>query len=106
LGFEQFRADTGVKKRGTDEEEPITSPTLFPTPWNHLESGILFALGLPLLVFRESGISGGVFDSGVTDVFVHKMPIGKMNEASLRALREVFLNWQRKVRTHYYGIGS
>src|SRR5438874_9061480 len=32
------------------------------TPWNHLESGILFGLHLPTLVFREDGITGGIFD--------------------------------------------
>jgi hypothetical protein len=32
------------------------------TPWNQLEAGVLYALGLPLLVFREAGIEGGVFD--------------------------------------------
>lgn len=47
---------------------------LFPSPWNHLESGILFGLHLPLLVFAEEGVSGGVFDRGVTDVFIHRMP--------------------------------
>jgi len=29
---------------------------------------------LPLLIFRERGISGDVFDHGVTDVFVHDIP--------------------------------
>jgi len=33
----------------------------FPSPWNHLEAGILFGLRLPLPIFRESTILGGVF---------------------------------------------
>src|SRR5437588_13096591 len=59
LGFQQVRADSGALKPGTPEEKPITTPIFFPTAWNQLETGILFSLGLPLLVFRESGISGG-----------------------------------------------
>ena len=74
-----------------------------PTPWNHLESGILFGLGLPLLIFRESRIEGGVFDPGVTDVFIHPMPSPADESARKTALGEVFLKWQAEVRRHYYG---
>ena len=103
LGFEQVYATTGICKRGTTKEENIADPEAFPTAWNQLEAGILFALSRPLLVFREEGISGGVFDSGVTDVFIHKMPMGRLTPSEINALREVFLNWQRKVRALYYG---
>jgi hypothetical protein len=74
LGFEQFRVDSGVSKPGASAERRVSTPTRFPTPWNHLESGILFGLRLPILVFREDGITGGVFDNGVSDVFVHPIP--------------------------------
>jgi hypothetical protein len=36
--------------------------------------GILFGLRLPLLIFKEDGIEGGVFDPGISDAFVHNMP--------------------------------
>src|SRR4029450_4184514 len=36
LGFEQFRASGGLKKRGTPTEEQVSTPIPFPTPWNHL----------------------------------------------------------------------
>src|SRR5271166_2314308 len=71
LGFRQVRADSGAIKAGTSEEKKITSPTHYPTAWNQLEAGILYSLALPLLVFKEEGITGGVFDNGVTDVFIH-----------------------------------
>jgi hypothetical protein len=102
LGFEQFFAPEGTKKRRTSKEELITGGIPFPTPWNHLEAGILFGLGLPLLVFREPRIEGGIFDPGVTDVFVHQMPDTKMNPSNRDGLREVFLKWQARVREHYY----
>jgi hypothetical protein len=74
LGFEQVRADSGVVKPGTSAEKRVTAPRPFPSPWNHLESGILFGLRLPILVFRETDTTGGVFDNGVSDVFVHPIP--------------------------------
>ena len=104
LGFEQFVTSSGTWKRGTNEEYAVDvgSTIKFPTPWNHLESGILYFLGLPMLVFKEDGISGGVFDIGATDVFVHKMPTHKMSSDEKRALSGVFLKWQSKVREFYY----
>ena len=103
LGFEQFLAPAGgIVKRGTDEEEPADKAKPFPSAWNHLEAGILFSIGLPLLVFREAGIDGGVFDRGVTDVFVHKMPTPPLSTEQQEALTDVFLKWQTAVRNAYY----
>ncbi len=67
------------------------------------EAGILFGLTLPLLIFREDGIHGGVFDPGVTDVFIHRMPSPEDAPARNTALGDVFLEWQSEVRRHYYG---
>jgi hypothetical protein len=103
LGFEQFLATAGVARRGTERESKLgKSPRAFPSPWNHLEAGILATMGLPLLVFREDGIDGGIFDPGVTDVFIHPMPKRPMKEDVEDALHDVFLKWQGVVRARYY----
>lgn len=102
LGFVQARADSGTWKPGTPAERSFKAPTVFPTPSNQLEAGILFSVGLPLLVFREEGITGGVFDHGVTDVFVHTMPKSALSLGSKRAFSAVFLKWQAQVRASYY----
>jgi len=107
LGFEQFQATSGTWKCGVEGSERRLSPNdavSFPTPWNHLEVGILFGLGLPLLIFRESTISGGVFDNGVTDVFIHKMPDANISAKEKGSLKEVFLKWHGKVSTQYYAV--
>lgn len=98
LGFEQFRSLDGISKPGTADEKRLLSATSFPTPWNNLEAGILFGLDIPLLIFRDSDISGGIFDTGVTDVFIHPMPTPRSGEG----LNEVFLKWQASVRQRYY----
>ena len=54
LAFEQFRADSGVVKPGTSAEKRVTAPQPFPSPWNHLESGILFGLKAPDSRFSRS----------------------------------------------------
>jgi hypothetical protein len=103
LGFSQFEARSGTFKKGTSSERNINVPIRFPTPWNNLEAGILYACGLPLLIFREEGITGGVFDPGVTDVFVHKMPLGTISQDERDSLKQILLAWQTDVRMNYYG---
>lgn len=102
LGFEQYYFESGTTKRGTKKEKNAPTPSIFPTPWNHLEAGILFGLQLPLLIFKEESIEGGIFDPGVTDVYIHKMPSTNMLVSEREALTAVFLKWQAKVREHYY----
>jgi len=104
LGFEQIFVDSGLRKRNTGEEKRILvdKPLLIPTPWNHLEAGILFGLKIPLLIFKEDGIEGGVFDYGITDVFIHKMPPVKPPKEKLDELRQVFLDWFGRVSIKYH----
>lgn len=103
LGFEQFRADAGIFLPGTQKERQVNSTIVFPTPWNHLEAGILFNQKLPIMIFKESGIEGGIFDLGITDVFIHKMPEPGIAKQVLDDLDSVFQNWASEVRAHYYG---
>lgn len=105
LGFEQLMLETGIKKRGTLAEEKITASSkkiIIPTSWNNLEAGILFGLKIPLLIFKEEGIEGGVFDNGITDVFVHTMPPENPGKEKMEELKQVFLKWQGEVSKKYY----
>lgn len=95
LGFEQIYIETGKKKRGTTEEAAITSNSL-PSPWNHLEAGMLYSLGLPLLIIKEKDVSGGIFDYGTSAYYVHSFE-GDFN------LQQVFTKWASKVYETYYG---
>lgn len=104
LGFSQFETESGEWKRGAISARKQNSPVAFPTPWNHLEAGILYGLGVPLLIFREVSISGGIFDVGTSDLFIHSMPtpLSNQNENDDDSLRQVFLKWGAKVRHEYY----
>lgn len=106
LGFEQFQTTSGTWKRGTKEATHLQAQETvsFPTPWNQLEAGILFGMGLPLLIFKEKGISGGVFDNGVTDVFIHRVPMGRLSIVQQTSLKEVFLKWHARVSERYYSL--
>lgn len=103
LGFEQTRVTAGITKPDTADERGIDEPIALPTPWNHLEAGILFGLGLPLLIFREAGVSGGIFDDGVTDVFVQRMPDGTAERWA--EIRAATVSWQNEVLSHRVEAG-
>lgn len=100
LGFEQIRFGKGLKI-GKIEDMKVKNISI-PTAWNNLEAGILFSLNLPLLVFKEYGISGGIFDHGVTDVFIHKMPTAEILKEERKALSSILLKWQSLVSQKYY----
>jgi hypothetical protein len=102
LGFEQVHASSVVLRRGSPREESRNSATVIPTPWNQLEAGILFSASLPIMIFKESGIEGGIFDVGTSEVFIHQMPNDEMSSRALDDLDSVFQNWVANVRRHYY----
>ena len=61
LGFRQLEISVGCWRPGTVEERAVDG-TAEATPWNQVEAGIAAALGLPIFVVRDVGVSGGVFD--------------------------------------------
>jgi hypothetical protein len=104
LGFEQLRVVSGqwnVKEKKKPAPTRST-PLSLPTPWNQLEAGILFGLRLPLLIFREENVYGGIFDVGTTEVFVHPIPPPHPSQAKRNELKEVFLKWHGEVSRVYH----
>ena len=101
LGFEQYVINDCINKRGTPDEKTIKDIN-FPTPWNQLEAGILFGLKLPLLVFREDKVVGGIFDVGISDIFINTMPPINPNKKKIDELKQLFLKWHGEVRRRYY----
>jgi len=102
LGFCQFETNRGISKQGTVKEKTVKHRVAYPTAWNNLEAGILFALAKPLLVFRSDAIEGGIFDNGVSDVFVQQMPTGLLRGKQRKAFREVMQKFASEVHAHYY----
>ena len=100
LGFEQIRVSNGKIKVGTKDEKEIKDEMLLPTPWNHIEAGILFGLKIPLLIFKEEGVSGGVFDHGITDAFVHTLP-KRITESKKNEIKQVIQKWFAEVSRLY-----
>jgi hypothetical protein len=93
LGFKQFEAPSGLFKPGTTKELVVNKPVVMPSPWNHLEAGVLFNQRLPILIFREDGIQGGIFDLGTPDVFTQTMPMPPLSPEATDDLESLFQKW-------------
>jgi hypothetical protein len=100
LGFSQITFQDGVMKGGTPAEQP-TGPMSFPTPWNQIEAGMLVALRLPLLVFAERGVSGGIFDQGAFPGYLQRLTPASHGQPDREATRERVRNWASEVRARY-----
>lgn len=96
LGLRQLRVLSGILKEDTVKQSNVSQMHL-PTPWNQIEAGIAVALNLPLLLIREEGVSGGVFDVGASDRFLHQATM-TTDWTRSDAFRKPFLDWISDVR--------
>ena len=101
LGLKQLHINKGILKQNTRSERKIIDIDL-PTPWNHIEAGVAFALKIPLLIIKEEGIEGGIFDIGSSDRFIHQINIDVELEKYFQSKRflQPFNQWADDVRKH------
>ena len=67
LGYPQMEIKSAIIKGN-----PITNPFCLGTEWNHIEAGLAYALGLPLLVIHDTSVVRGIFDRGVLNSFLYQ----------------------------------
>jgi hypothetical protein len=104
LGFVQMEVQSAVMKPRTPTEANVEHLRLA-TAWNQIEGGVLYALRLPLLVFRERGVAEGIFEKGSSELFIQELPVPWDSQRDPDRVREVLLKWQGEVRTRYHGQG-
>lgn len=101
LGFAHVRL-APVREKPAPRRGSEAPPLWSPTPWNNLEAGILYGLRLPLLIFKDEGVEGGIFDRQATGEHVHLMPDDDARTNRLEQLRAVFLHWRSRVEDRYF----
>ncbi|WP_056475849.1 hypothetical protein [Bacillus sp. FJAT-25509] len=94
LGFPQTKIQRGISKPNTESEKTIKD-TLLPTPWNHIEASMAFVLDLPMLVIRDKGLEGGVFDIGVTGYFIHTFQLENQEWIEKPSFLQPFNDWYK-----------
>jgi hypothetical protein len=85
LALRRYRIDSGcavtIDATGAQRERDISGQWLT-SPWCHIEAGMGFQLGLPVLVFREAGVvPDGVLEQGVMGSYMPEISLsGDLDE--------------------------
>jgi hypothetical protein len=71
-GVGNFRTDTGSRREYPIEGESFTSP------WSHIEAAMAYQIGLPVLIFRESGVlADGLLEKGVLGTYMPEVNLDR-----------------------------
>lgn len=98
LGFRQASTTTATLWPGAGVET-VDVAAHWPSAWNQLEAGVLYALGKPLLVFAEDGVGGGIFDPGVGNIAIHELSCATFDAEARANMATVLQEWARHVRS-------
>jgi len=103
LGFRQAAASKLVRWPGS-RFETTAQAAYYPSPWNQLEAGILYSLGVPMLIFAEDGVTGGIFDEGMGNFLIHAFSADSFSEADAEHMAILIREWGRHVMRHHQGV--
>ena len=95
LGYPQIQVAAGTIKGRV-----LPGPILLSTEWNHIEAGLAYARGLPLLVIHHSGVVRGIFDRGAISSFIYDLDLSDPAWALGERVTGVLRKWRDDVLTH------
>jgi hypothetical protein len=99
LALRRYRIDRGASV--SREQEHDVSGKWLTSPWSHIEAGMGFQLGLPVLAFRESGVvADGVLEHGVMASYMPEIALDGDIDAYLRSVvwRQLINRFESDVR--------
>ncbi len=92
LGYPQIEVKEGVLKG-----ETIDSSVILATEWNHIEAGLAYAKGLPLLVIHHKGVQRGIFDRGAISKFLHEVDLSNSTWFSEEPIIGAISAWRERL---------
>lgn len=92
LGYPQLVATAGSIKG-----KEIKGELLLPTEWNHIEAGLAYARGLPLLIIHHVGVGRGVFDRGALAGFIHTQKLDDPGWPLRAEIQGALVKWNTDV---------
>jgi len=90
LGYPQLEIQSGILKG-----EKLSTSLHLGTEWNHLEAGIAYSAGLPLLVIHHTTVTRGIFDRGVLNAFLHSVDLTGSKWAMEPAINGAINHWKK-----------
>jgi len=67
------------------------------TEWNHIEAGLAYAKGLPLLVIHHTNVSRGIFDRGALNKFLYQVDLTSNTWASDESILGAITAWRGRL---------
>ena len=84
-------------REGTVKQAEVESEMTLPTEWNHIEAALALALGKPVLVIRDVGISGGVFDHGAGNNFIYEEDLSNSGWPISERIHGALESWKETI---------
>jgi len=83
VALRRYRADPLFRLRHNLDDD-VMSQVYLTSPWCHIEPGMAFQLGLPMLIIRERGVlDDGILDRGVAGHYVPEIDVEGSPDAFL-----------------------
>jgi len=94
LGYPRYDFSAAISGYGVNNSQILMN---LPTPWNHIEAALSFREPLPVLVIAHEGITGGVFDFGVTGQFVLTVNLSLIDWCKSEEFGGLFKVWKEQL---------
>ena len=104
IAFRRSLIVRGTSRFGTDlpalVEQPLDN-TWLTSPWSQIEGAMAYQLGLPILLFRETGVRAeGIFEKGVVGLYMPEFDVSKAEHYfNTLEWNEVMGKWEGYVRS-------
>ncbi len=94
-GYPQYEVTAALSKAAKPQQQ---ISAVFPTPWNQIEATLAFKQRIPVLVMAHEGVSGGIFDYGVTGEYVHTTKLNRKDWHKEKGFQGVFQEWKKRIK--------
>jgi hypothetical protein len=88
IGYPQIVVEAGFVKG-----VPAPTNMYLASEWNHIEAGLGYARGLPLLVIHHVGVTRGIFDHGALPNYIHSIDLSDPAWALSPAVQGAVKSW-------------
>lgn len=94
LGYAQVVIQHEIRRGVTVQ---ASSGMVLPTPWNQIEGALAYSRRIPVMVITQEGVSGGIFDYGVTGDFVLTLDLSATKWHHDDRFSQVYSQWKARV---------
>jgi hypothetical protein len=104
IAFRRIFVKAGITRRRSDikglRQEAFNGHWLT-TPWAHIEPAMAYQIGLPILIFRETGVfADGILEKGVVGLYMPEFDVDRAEQYFLSLeWRGVIGRWEGLVRS-------